>query len=201
MIRPDAPQPLTLLEALIPVAAWSCWSRCPSSCSATPARAGPNQVALVFATMIAVFIGWRRGHTLDALREAAVASVGSGIGAIFILLAVGALIGTWAMSGTLVAMVYYGLQLLNPNYFYVTAGADLRRGRGEHRQLLDGRRHHRHRADGHRAEHGSQPGDHRRRDDLRRLFRRHDLAALRLGQSRRRRRRRRPLPAHPRDRC
>ena len=38
----------------------------------------------------------------------------------FILLAVGALIGTWAMSGTLVAMVYYGLKLLNPNYFYVT---------------------------------------------------------------------------------
>src|SRR5262245_64267595 len=71
--------------------------------------------------MIAVFIGWRRGHSLDSLREAAIASVGSGIGAIFILLAVGALIGTWAMSGTLVTMVHYGLQLLHPNYFYVTA--------------------------------------------------------------------------------
>jgi NhaC family Na+:H+ antiporter len=71
--------------------------------------------------MVAVFIAWRRGHTLEALRHAAVESVGSGIGAIFILLAVGALIGTWAMSGTLVAMVYYGLQLLSPNYFYMTA--------------------------------------------------------------------------------
>src|SRR4029077_10177373 len=39
---------------------------------------------------------------------------------IFILLAVGSLIGTWAMSGTLVAMVYYGLKLLSPNYFYMT---------------------------------------------------------------------------------
>jgi NhaC family Na+:H+ antiporter len=82
---------------------------------------GPNQVALTVATMIAVFIGWRRGHTLEALREAAVESVGSGVGAIFILLAVGSLIGTWAMSGTLVAMVYYGLKLLSPNYFYMTA--------------------------------------------------------------------------------
>ena len=54
------------------------------------------------------------------LQRAAVESVTSGIGAIFILLAVGALIGTWALSGTLVAMVYYGLQILNPNYFYVT---------------------------------------------------------------------------------
>jgi NhaC family Na+:H+ antiporter len=82
---------------------------------------GPNQVALVVATMIAVFIAWRRGHTLESLRDAAVASVGSGIGAIFILFAVGSLIGAWAMSGTLIAMVYYGLQLLSPNYFYVTA--------------------------------------------------------------------------------
>ena len=58
--------------------------------------------------------------------KAASDSVTTGIGAIFILLAVGALIGTWALSGTLVAMVYYGLQLLSPNYFYVTACADLR---------------------------------------------------------------------------
>ena len=43
------------------------------------------------------------------------------MGAIFILFAVGSLIGTWALSGTLVAMVYYGLELLSPNYFYMTA--------------------------------------------------------------------------------
>jgi NhaC family Na+:H+ antiporter len=66
-------------------------------------------------------VAWRRGFTLDELRDAAVASVSSGIGAIFILLAVGALIGTWALSGTLVAMVYFGLQILSPNYFYMTA--------------------------------------------------------------------------------
>ena len=82
---------------------------------------GPNQVALVLATMVAVVIGRRAGHTLESLREAAVASVGTGIGAIFILFAVGALVGTWAMSGTLMSMVYYGLQLLSPNYFYMTA--------------------------------------------------------------------------------
>ena len=46
--------------------------------------------------------------------------VATGIGAIGILLAVGALIGTWALSGTIVAMVYYGLEILNPNYFYAT---------------------------------------------------------------------------------
>lgn len=84
---------------------------------------GPNQVALTIATMIGVFIGWRRGHSLESLGKAASDSVATGIGAVFILLAVGALIGTWALSGTLVAMVYYGLRLLSPDYFYVTACA------------------------------------------------------------------------------
>jgi len=120
MASPDAPQPLTLLEAIIPVAGLVVLIAISFYLFGDACAAGPNQVALTVATMIAVFIGWRRGHTLDALREAAVASVGSGVGAIFILLAVGSLIGTWAMSGTLVAMVYYGLKLLSPNYFYMT---------------------------------------------------------------------------------
>jgi NhaC family Na+:H+ antiporter len=81
---------------------------------------GPNQVALVLAAMIALVIGRRAGITLEQLREAAITSVGTGVGAIFILFAVGALTGAWAMSGTLMAMVYYGLQILSPNYFYMT---------------------------------------------------------------------------------
>lgn len=117
---PDAPQPLTLIEALIPVLGLVILIGLSFFLFGDAGAAGPNQIALTVATLIAVLVGWRRGHTLDALREAAVASVSSGIGAIFILLAVGSLIGTWAMSGTLVAMVYYGLQLLNPNYFYLT---------------------------------------------------------------------------------
>jgi Na+:H+ antiporter, NhaC family len=123
MARPDTPQPLSLVEATIPVASLILLVAVSYYLFGDAGAAGPNQVALVVATMIAVFIGWRRGHTLAGLREAAVASVGSGIGAIFILLAVGSLIGSWALSGTLVAMVYYGLQLLSPNYFYMTACA------------------------------------------------------------------------------
>jgi NhaC family Na+:H+ antiporter len=121
--RPDQPQPLTLTEAVIPVASLVLLVALSFYLFGDAGAAGPNQIALVVATMIAVFVGWRRGHTLDSLRGAAVASVGSGIGAIFILFAVGSLIGTWALSGTLIAMVYYGLQLLSPNFFYLTACA------------------------------------------------------------------------------
>lgn len=121
--RPDSPQPLSLIEAIIPVASLIALVGLSYFLFGDAGAGGPNQVALVVATMIAVFIGWRRGHSLESLGKASVDSVSTGIGAIFILFAVGALIGTWALSGTLVAMVYYGLQLLSPNYFFVTACA------------------------------------------------------------------------------
>jgi NhaC family Na+:H+ antiporter len=85
------------------------------------AASGPNQVALVFCSIVAIAMAWWHGHSIDDLRDAAVASVTAGLPAIFILLSVGALIGTWALSGTLVTMVYYGVQLLSPDYFYPTA--------------------------------------------------------------------------------
>jgi NhaC family Na+:H+ antiporter len=121
--RPDTPQPLSLIEAIIPVASLIALVGLSYFLFGDAGAGGPNQVALVVSTMIALFIGWRRGHSLESLGKASSDSVATGIGAIFILFAVGGLIGTWALSGTLVAMVYYGLQLLSPNYFFVTACA------------------------------------------------------------------------------
>ncbi len=125
---PDSPaaaesgtRPVSLTEALIPVGCLVVFISLSFFLFGDAGALGPNQIALVVATMVAAVVGRRCGHSLEALGEAAVASVSSGIGAIFILFAVGSLIGTWAMSGTLVAMVYYGLQLLSPNYFYLTA--------------------------------------------------------------------------------
>ena len=121
--QPQPPRPATLGEAITPVGALVLLVGLSYFLFGDAGAAGPNQVALVFATMIAVFMAMRRGHTMASLGKAASDSVSTGIGAIFILFAVGTLIGTWALSGTLVAMVYYGLQLLSPNYFYVSACA------------------------------------------------------------------------------
>ena len=41
--------------------------------------------------------------------------------AIFIILAVGIIIGTWIYSGTVPILIYYGLQMINPTYFLVMA--------------------------------------------------------------------------------
>jgi NhaC family Na+:H+ antiporter len=117
---PASTRPLTMTEAAIPIVALIVLVGLSFYLFGDAGAKGPNQVALVLAAMIALVIGRRAGFTLEQLRDAAIASVGTGIGAIFILFAVGALTGAWAMSGTLMAMVYYGLQILSPHYFYMT---------------------------------------------------------------------------------
>jgi NhaC family Na+:H+ antiporter len=84
------------------------------------ASQGPNQVALLLCALVAGGLAYRHGLPWAGIRQAAIDGVGTGIGAIGILLAVGALIGTWALSGTIVAMVYYGLKILSPHYFYAS---------------------------------------------------------------------------------
>jgi len=82
---------------------------------------GPNQIALMLATGIAAIIGIKNKHTWAEIEKAMIHGISISMGAIFILLAVGALIGTWMLSGTVPTMIYYGLKLLDPNWFYPAA--------------------------------------------------------------------------------
>ena len=181
---PEGIRPLTLTEAAIPIVALIVLVGLSFYLFGDAGAKGPNQVALVLAAMIALVIGRRAGYTSEQLREAAIASVGTGVGAIFILFAVGALTGAWAMSGTLMAMVYYGLQILSPHYFYMTDGDHLRHRCLQHRQFLDGGRDDRHRARRHRRKHGTQPGRDGGCRHFGRLLRRQVVAAVGHGQSR-----------------
>jgi Na+:H+ antiporter, NhaC family len=110
----------SLLDALIPAIALIGLLALSYILFGDAASAGPNQVALLFCGIIAAGIAYKNGMAWDGVRQAAIDGIASGLAAIMILLAVGALIGTWALSGTIVAMVYYGLQILSPNYFYAT---------------------------------------------------------------------------------
>lgn len=80
---------------------------------------GPAQVALLLSTMVAALIILKNGHSWNDIAAAGGRAIASIVSAIFILLAVGALIGTWNMSGTIPTLVHYGIQLLRPNWFYV----------------------------------------------------------------------------------
>ncbi|HXV23968.1 MAG TPA: Na+/H+ antiporter NhaC family protein [Alphaproteobacteria bacterium] len=111
----------SLLDALIPVGGLIVLLALSFYLYGADASQGPNQIALVFAAVLATLISFKNGRPWASIRAGAVEGVSSGLAAIFILLGVGALIGTWAMSGTILAMVYYGLQLLSPQYFYASA--------------------------------------------------------------------------------
>ena len=80
---------------------------------------GPLQVALMMSAAFASLIAFKNGFTTVAIADAAVGGVTTAVSAIFILLSVGALIGTWNMAGTIPTVVDYGVQLLNPSVFFL----------------------------------------------------------------------------------
>lgn len=83
------------------------------------ATSGPLQVAMMFTAMVIALILLKNGHSWDDIAAAGRKGVSSVVSAIFILFAVGALIGTWNMSGTIPTMVYYGIQFIDANWFYM----------------------------------------------------------------------------------
>jgi NhaC family Na+:H+ antiporter len=83
--------------------------------------AGPFQIALITCALFAAAIARRNGHKLTDLGKNAVDGISSAMGAIFILLGVGALIGTWSMAGTTATLTYYGVKLISPQWFYLAS--------------------------------------------------------------------------------
>lgn len=79
---------------------------------------GPNQIVLTIGTALAALIAIKNGHVWKDILAAIVEGISTAMGAILILMSVGALIGTWLMSGTVPSLIYYGLELLNPQFFY-----------------------------------------------------------------------------------
>ena len=79
---------------------------------------GPNQIALLLCAGVVIIIGLKNGHGWKTLEQAMVNGIALSLGAILILLVVGALISTWMLSGTVPTMIYYGLQVLSPEWFY-----------------------------------------------------------------------------------
>ena len=82
---------------------------------------GPNQVALIISAAATMLVGWHRGMSWQAIQEGMVAAITVSIMPMMILLSVGALIGSWMISGTVPGMIYYGIQLLNPDWFYAAS--------------------------------------------------------------------------------
>ena len=76
-----------------------------------------NQFILLIGGGIAAIIGFYYKVSLKTILIEIVENLKSVFVPIMILLLVGALAGTWLISGIIPAMVYYGLQVLNPTIF------------------------------------------------------------------------------------
>ncbi|HDY9446513.1 TPA: Na+/H+ antiporter NhaC [Staphylococcus argenteus] len=81
----------------------------------------PIQVLLIIASAYAAWIAKRVGLTWQDLEKGIAERLNTAMPAIFIILAVGIIVGSWMFSGTVPALIYYGLDLLNPSYFLISA--------------------------------------------------------------------------------
>lgn len=81
------------------------------------ALGGSNQFILLVGGAVAAVVGFANQTTYKLMLEKVADNLKSVTGAILILLFVGALAGTWLVSGIIPAMIYYGLQLLHPTIF------------------------------------------------------------------------------------
>ena len=171
-------RPPSLVDAIVPLAVLAALIGGSLALFGLDALDGPIQVALILCCAVVALIAMQNGHRFDAVQAAGQGAFASVTSAVFILLAVGALIGVWNLSGTIPTLVYYGIQILSPGWYYAatalicgvvalsigsswttagTIGVGLVGIAGTDRRLA---------------------GDHRRRGHLRRLPRRQDLTAL-----------------------
>ena len=111
-----------VLEALIPLVFLIVLLVLTIKIFGTDGLSGSNQIVLILSATVAGSIAvFRLGYTWDALQEGVVKSISSAMSSILILFLIGALAGTWLLSGIVPAMIYYGLQVLSPALFLFAA--------------------------------------------------------------------------------
>jgi len=88
----------------------------------TDGLSGSNQIVLILSAAVAGLLAvFRLGFAWDRLQDGMIHSISAAMSSILILLLIGSLAGTWMLSGIVPAMIYYGLQVLNPSIFLIAA--------------------------------------------------------------------------------
>ncbi|HNU58906.1 MAG TPA: Na+/H+ antiporter NhaC family protein, partial [Aquaticitalea sp.] len=124
-IKPTLPQDehivenkqLNIWEALIPVIVLVGLLAYNVYTYGDDALSGSNQFILLLGGAVAAIVGFFNKVKFGQMMEEVSENIKSTGGAILILLMVGALAGTWLISGIIPTMIYYGLQVLNPTIF------------------------------------------------------------------------------------
>ena len=83
---------------------------------------GASQVSLMVASAVSVLVGhFSRRLEWEDLEKEITAKIASCTPAIIILLLIGAIGGTWMVSGIVPTMIYYGMQIIRPEVFLVSS--------------------------------------------------------------------------------
>lgn len=108
---------LSIYEALVPVVILIILLAYNVSIFGDDALSGSNQFILLMGGAVAAIVGFRNKVTYKKMMGKVADNLHSTSGALIILLLVGALAGTWLISGIIPSMIYYGLKILNPTIF------------------------------------------------------------------------------------
>lgn len=114
-------KPLSLLVAFLPILFLTVLLSLNVYLYGDDSLSGANQVALVLAAAFCALLATKRGTSWEYLLEGIKNSISDTLPALLILLLIGSLSGAWLISGIVPAMIYYGLQIVNPTFFLVAA--------------------------------------------------------------------------------
>ncbi|WP_439886175.1 Na+/H+ antiporter NhaC [Pseudomonas sp. MBLB4123] len=118
MTTPRSP---SLLDALLPIGVLVVLLSLSVYLYGDASSSGPNQIALMCAAFVAGLVGLKNGLRWAQIEDGILAGIQMAMKANLILLAVGALIGTWILAGTVPTMIWLGLKLISAEYFYATS--------------------------------------------------------------------------------
>jgi NhaC family Na+:H+ antiporter len=82
------------------------------------ALSGATQVTMMVIGFLASLVGLKNGISWTEIERSIIHSSSKITGPILIFLSIGALIGSFMLSGAVPSLLYYGLNILSPTYFY-----------------------------------------------------------------------------------
>ena len=115
----DYPHPLI---SAIPVIVLICLLSTVISLFGSDSLTGGSQVALLLGTAVCVTISMTVYHiSWHTFEKQIMKTIGNVSVTLVILLAVGIVSGSWMISGVVPTLIYYGVQIISPQFFLVSA--------------------------------------------------------------------------------
>ena len=79
------------------------------------------QMLMLCCWVVCAGFGWYLGFSYAELEAGAYEFIARAMGAVLIMMSVGALIGAWISAGTVAVMIYIGLKIITPEFFLATS--------------------------------------------------------------------------------